>query len=88
MNSDTIWMLLRSVLYVAMGSLITKGLLTEDQLNGFLGALGVIFLGAWQVYLRWNTRIVSETTAQRVDVPTVSAATGATITGPSYTGNK
>lgn len=76
MNQDLAWMLLRSLLMAGSGYLVGRGMLTEEQSASLIGAAGVLFTLGWQMWVRWNTKIVPAPTAARPDVPTVSAATG------------
>jgi hypothetical protein len=76
MTSDTIWQLLRYGL-IAVGSFLTgKGYITSEQVTTIVGALGTIFPIAWGLYVKANTKAVPAATAARIDVPTVSGATG------------
>jgi hypothetical protein len=47
-----------------------------DLIVAFIGASMALGGVAWTWYVRWGTRAVTTRTADRKDVPTVSAATG------------
>jgi hypothetical protein len=83
---DGIWSLVRSLLTTAGGGAVATGWLTSDELTSIVGGVVALLSAAWGAYVRYGTRQVSETTAQRTDVPTVSAVTGRTIPGTQYTG--
>lgn len=81
---DQFWQLLRYALILLGGYLAGKGIIPADQVitlvDQIMNALpGLISIGAaaWGLYVKFRTRAVPITTAERKDVPTVSAATGA-----------
>lgn len=76
MNQDTIWQIIRYGLIAVGGYFTNKGIVSSDQWTTIVGALGTIFPIAWGLYVKFNTKAVPAATAARVDVPTVSAATG------------
>jgi len=83
---DGVWSLLRYVLTSLGGGAVATGWLTENDVSTIAGAIISILTVAWGVYVRHGTRQVPEATAQKADVPTVSAATGKVIPGPDYRG--
>lgn len=89
---DNFWVLLRAILMVGGGFMAGKGWVSMADVTTFLDSLqtaipSIVSVGAaaWAMWVRYNTRAVPLKTAQRVDVPTVSAATGALEPGPSKT---
>jgi hypothetical protein len=76
MTSDTIWQLVRYVLLLAFGPLVTKGYLSSDQITTLIGALGSIITVGWGVWVKYGTRTTTADAAARPSVPVVSAATG------------
>ena len=52
MTSDTIWQLVRYVLLLAFGPLVTKGYLSSDQVTTLIGALGSIITVGWGVWVK------------------------------------
>jgi hypothetical protein len=83
---DGVWSLVRHLLTAAGGGAVSAGWLSSDDLTAIVGAIVTLISVAWGIYVRYGTRQVPEVTAQRADVPTVSAATGRTIPGTQYTG--
>jgi hypothetical protein len=84
MNSipPEIWVALRSGLvffgaYI-FGSHLQPNEVTQlaDLIIAFIGAAVALGTVAWTWYVRWGTRAVPTRTAERRDVPTVSALTG------------
>lgn len=89
---DSAWVILRAVLMVAGGFFAGKGYVSMADITSFLSqletalpALASLGGAAWAIWVRWNTRAVPIATAERRDVPTVNAATGATEPGASKT---
>lgn len=80
MTSDTIWQMLRYVLLLAFGPLVTKGYLTSDQVTTVLGALGALFTVGWGLYVKFGTKATTAAAAAHPAVPVVSGATGKTST--------
>lgn len=78
---DTIWQIIRYLLIAAGSFAVGKGWVTDDQVTQIIGAIGSIATVAWGLYVKFGTTAVPNVTAARSDVPTVSAATGATIPG-------
>lgn len=77
MTYDTLWMLLRYLL-IAGGSYATgKGWVTDGDVTAIIAAAGTVSAALWGIYVRFGTKSVTAATADRRDVPTVSAATGA-----------
>jgi hypothetical protein len=76
MNQDMIWQLIRYALLAIGGYFTNKGVISGDQLTSLIAALGTIFTAAWGVYVKFGTKATTTATAARLDVPTVSAATG------------
>lgn len=82
--TDQLWQTVRYIL-IAIGSFLAgKGLIPADQVAGLVDSIinigpGVVALGAalWGLFVRKGTATVPASTAARLDVPTVSAATGA-----------
>ena len=77
MTSDTIWQLVRYVLLLAFGPLVTKGYLSSDDVSTALGALGAIFTVGWGVYVKYGTKATTAKAAEKPTVPVISPATGA-----------
>jgi hypothetical protein len=77
-----IWVALRSGLVFfgayLFGSNFQPHEITQlaDLIIAFAGAAVALGTVAWTWYVRWGTRAVPTRTAERKDVPTVSAATG------------
>ena len=78
MNSETIWQILRYALLAGGGYFVNKGLLTNDALTSIISGFGTLFVAAWGIYVKAGTKAVPEAVANRPEIPTVSAATGAT----------
>jgi hypothetical protein len=89
MNPDTFWMNLRYSLIFVGGGLVfshLKGFMTEEQAKELvtpivdlgLGVVAAVGAALWGNIVKWGTKTVSRFTGARPDVPTVSAATGAT----------
>lgn len=77
MTSDSVWQVVRYLL-IAAGSFATgKGWVTSDQVTGIVGAIGTLFTVAWGIYVKFGTRATTAAVAARIDVPVISAATGA-----------
>lgn len=81
MNFDTVWQLIRYGLIAVGGIAVGRGMVTQDEVITIVGALGQIATVAWGVYVKAGTTAVPDKTAERKDVPTVSAATGQVIPG-------
>lgn len=84
MNWDVVWQNLRYVLIAGGMFLAGRGKIdpdvvatSVDQIITFLSAAVAFGSWVWGVWVKWNTKAVSAKTAARIDVPTVSAATGA-----------
>jgi hypothetical protein len=82
MKWDTVWQILRYILIAGGGFLTGKGYLSADQVTSIIGAIGSIGAVLWGLFVKSGTTAVPDATAARSDVPTVSNATGAVITGP------
>lgn len=76
MNWDTIWQILRYVLIAGGSFVVGKGWVTTEQAEMIIGAIGSIGAILWGLYVKFGTKAVPQKTADRVDVPTVSSATG------------
>jgi hypothetical protein len=84
MNSDMLWQNLRYLLISLGSSLVTQYGLGKfidsaaiEAIAGLIVGLLMLFGGwAWGVYVKWRTKSVTEKTAAREDVKTVSGATG------------
>lgn len=90
--NDQLWITLRYVLIGGGSYLAGRGKIPVADVPLYADGILQILSGgtalatvAWGLYVRYNTRAVPIATAERRDVPTVSAATGATQPGPSHT---
>jgi hypothetical protein len=72
--------MLRYVLLLAFGPLVTKGYLTSDQVTTVLGALGALFTVGWGLYVKFGTKATTAEHADKITTPVVSPATGKTST--------
>lgn len=77
MNADTIWQLIRYGL-IALGTwFASRGWVTGEQWETILAGIGTLFPVLWGLFVKSGTKAVPVAVAERSDVPTVSAATGA-----------
>ena len=77
MNSDSVWQIIRYGM-IALGSwFAARGYVTGEQWELIIAGIGTMFPVIWGLFVKSGTRAVPEATADRKDVPTVSAATGA-----------
>lgn len=76
MNWDTVWQILRYILIAGGSFVVGKGWVTAEQVEMIIGAIGSIGAILWGLYVKFGTKSVSNATADRIDVPTVSGATG------------
>jgi hypothetical protein len=81
-NSDMIWQLLRYGLLAVGGYFTNKGVVTGDQVTQLVAAGGTIFTAIWGIYVKFNTKAVPASVANKPTIPTVSAGTGAIDSGP------
>lgn len=86
--NDQLWITLRYILIGGGSYLAGKGKIPMADVSVYADGIIQILSGvtalatvAWGLYVRWNTRAVPIATAERKDVPTVNAATGATEPG-------
>lgn len=75
-NMDLVWQLLRYGLIAGGTTLVTKGFLTEEQMQAAVGAAVALGTVGWGVFVKSGTKAVPAHVAARPEVPTVSAATG------------
>lgn len=78
MTWDSVWQIARYLLIAGFSFLTGKGYITAENAESVIGAIGTIGAIVWGIWVKWNTSTVTSATAERVDVPTVSAATGTT----------
>jgi len=83
MNKDMIWQLVRAALNASGAASTVYFYMTEAQLEALVSALFAIASIAWGFYVRYNTKAVPTPTVNRLDLPTVSSATGAREAPPS-----
>ncbi len=77
MNSDSVWQIIRYGM-IALGSwFAARGYVTGEQWELIIAGIGTMFPVIWGLFVKAGTKAVSEKTAERKDVKTVSAATGA-----------
>lgn len=81
MVPDQIWVAIRYLLIAGGAYLVGRGKLTAeavqplvDEIIAYLGALVTVGVGAWGLYVRWNTKSVEQSVA--VPLPVVSPVTG------------
>ncbi len=82
MNFDSVWQVLRYVLIFVGSFAAGKGWASNEDITALVGALCTIVPIAWGMYVKAGTTAVPDATAERLDVPTVSAITGQTHEGP------
>ena len=82
--NDTFWQSVRYLLIGVGGYFAGRGKIDPaqvapfaDQIINILSGAAAVGAAAWGFYVKWRTRAVPERVAARIDVPTVSAATGA-----------
>lgn len=84
--TEQFWPLLRYLL-IALGAYLTgRGIIPAgqattliDQIMNVLPALVAVATAIWGVYVKWNTKTVLKATTISLELPTVSAATGAAV---------
>lgn len=76
MTWDMVWQILRYILIAGGSFLVGKGYVTAENVETVVGAIGAIGTVLWGLYVKTGTKAVPAATAERPDVPTVSAATG------------
>lgn len=86
MKWDTIWQIARYILIAGGGIAVGKGWITNEQLLTAVGAIGSIGAVIWGLFVKSGTTAVPDEVAKREDIPTVSAATGAVVTGAGTAG--
>lgn len=83
MTSDSVWLIVRYVLLIFFTSVLH---LSDGQITKYIGLAGDIFTAGWGLWVKWGTKAVPQTTAARIDVPTVSPITGTRETAETYRG--
>lgn len=83
MSWDTIWQIIRYLLIAGGSFLVGKGYVSAENVEQLIGAIGSIGAILWGLYVKFGTTAVPNATADRVDVPTVSGATGAVTPTPA-----
>jgi len=76
---DLVWQNLRYLLIaigVALAGRICNGCIGGPEIEQIAGLIITGLTWAWGIYVKWDTKTVPAATAARVDIPTVSAATG------------
>ena len=73
---DMFWMIARYALIAGGTTLVTKGTITEEQLQSVVGAVLALGAAGWGIFVKKGTKTVPASVGARPDVPTVSAATG------------
>jgi hypothetical protein len=86
MKWDTVWQILRYILIAGGGFLTGKGYLSADQVTSIIGAVGSIGAVLWGLFVKSGTTAVPDAVATRVDIPTVSGATGTIVEGSGLAG--
>lgn len=82
MNMDIVWQLVRYGLLAVGGFFVHKGTVTEDSLTTIVGAVMDGLAALWGIYVKFGTKAVPVSVADKPSVPTVSAATGQINSGP------
>lgn len=77
MNADTIWQIFRYMLMAVGGYFVNKGWVDNDSLTTIISGMGTLFVTAWGLYIKWNTKTVPADVAAKPSVTTVSPVTGA-----------
>ncbi len=82
MNFDTVWQVLRYALIFGGSFVAGQGWASNEDVTAAVAAISTLVPILWGVYVKAGTTAVPDATARRSDVPTVSAITGQTSTGP------
>ena len=83
MSKDLVWPLIRAFINSTGVAVMVYAYVNEAQLEAIIGGLCALGSVLWMVYVRYNTKAVPLPTVNRLDLPTVSSATGARELPPS-----
>ncbi len=77
MNKDIVWQLVRAGINMSGAGTFVWGYISEETLQALVGALVVLVMVSWEVYVRWGTKAVPVAVVEARALPTVSPVTGA-----------
>ena len=86
MKWDTVWQIARYILIAGGGVAVGKGWITNEQFLTVVGAIGSVGAVVWGLFVKSGTTAVPDAVATRVDIPTVSGATGTIVEGSGLAG--
>jgi hypothetical protein len=88
MNQDQITSLLRQILFVAAGGLVTKGYVDAATLQTIIGALVILGTSGWAIYTRRDHGLIASAAdvGTVAEIVTTKASTAAAVPSPKVVG--